>query len=77
MILRNQVIPSVWSVPWSHGPQDPNQSKSNKSKKDPIEGITFLIQAVCLVIIFLKVNSTLNVGFELTVLRPRVTCSNS
>ena len=29
---------------WSHCPQDPNQSKSNKSKKDPIEGVIILRQ---------------------------------
>lgn len=28
-------------VHWSHGPQDPNQSKSNQSKKDPTEGVPF------------------------------------
>ena len=42
MIMISRIIPSVWSVLRSHGPQDPNQSKSNKSKKDPIEGVTFL-----------------------------------
>ena len=32
---------------WSHCPQDPNQSKSNKSKEVPIEGVTFLSHVTC------------------------------
>ena len=33
------------------GAQDPNQSKSNKSKEDPVEGVTFLNQVACSVIL--------------------------
>lgn len=42
MIVISRIIPDAWSVLQSHGPQDPNQSKSNKSKKDPVERVTFL-----------------------------------
>ena len=37
-------IPNVCNALQSHDPQDPNQSK-----KDPIERVTHLNQAVCLV----------------------------
>ena len=44
MITLRRIIPNVWSAVCSYGPQEPNQSKSNKSKKDPIERVTFLSQ---------------------------------
>ena len=34
---------NVWGALRSHGPQDPKQSDSNKSKKGPIEGIASLV----------------------------------
>lgn len=45
MITIGRMIPNVWSALWSrHGPQDSNQSGSNKSEKDPTEGVAFLNQ---------------------------------
>ena len=41
MIIVSTIIPNVWSALQSHGPQDLNQSKSNKPKKDPMEGVHF------------------------------------
>lgn len=41
LIIISRIIPNLWSVLWSHGPQNPNQLKSNKSKKDLTEGVTF------------------------------------
>ena len=37
--IISRIIPDVWSVVWSHGHQDTNQSK-----KDPHEGVTLLRQ---------------------------------
>ena len=51
MTVISRVIPDVWRAFWSHGAQDPNQSKSNKSKEDPVEGVTFLNQVACSVIL--------------------------
>ena len=36
---------------WSHCPQDPNQSKSNKSKEVCIEGVTFISHVTCSVML--------------------------
>ena len=47
MIIISRIIPNMWIALWSHGPQDWNQSKSNKSNKDPVKGVTFLSQVVC------------------------------
>lgn len=33
MIIINRIIPNVGSALWTHGPQDPNQSKSSRSRK--------------------------------------------
>ena len=44
MAVVSRIIPKVWSALWSHGPQDPNQSKSTTSKKQLVEGVTFLSQ---------------------------------
>lgn len=30
--VPSRVIPSVWVAPWSHGPRDPNQSRSRRRK---------------------------------------------
>ena len=38
MMITSGTIPNVWSALQSHGPQDPKESKSNQSKKDPFEG---------------------------------------
>ena len=51
MITVSRIIPNVWSALQSHGPQDPNQTESNKSKKDPAEGVTLLGQVVCSVVL--------------------------
>ena len=47
----NRIIPNIFSALWSHGPQDSNQSKSKKSKKDSAEGVTILSQVDCSVIL--------------------------
>lgn len=36
-----KIIPNDWSALSSQGPQDPNLSEPKKSKKGPIEGVTF------------------------------------
>ena len=41
MTVISRIISSVWRAVRSHSPPDPNQSKSNKSKKDPAEGVIF------------------------------------
>lgn len=51
MTTIRRIIPHVWSAPQTHGPQDPNQSKSTKSEKNPVERITFLSQVACSVIL--------------------------
>ena len=38
MMITSCTIPNVWSALQGHGPQDPKESKSNQSKKDPFEG---------------------------------------
>lgn len=38
----HRIIPSVWRSCQNRSLQDPNQSKSNKSKKDSIDGATLL-----------------------------------
>lgn len=48
MIIISRIIPSFWNVLWSHGPQDPNDSKSNKSKRQPVERVPFLSQVALL-----------------------------
>lgn len=35
MTIISRIIPNVWSVLWSHGYQDPNQSESKKVKESP------------------------------------------
>ena len=45
MVILSRIIPNVCSAFWIHGPQDPNQSKSNNSKTS-IERVTFLIEVV-------------------------------
>ena len=40
LILTSRIIPHVWRVPLSHGPQVPNQSNANNSKKDSIAAVT-------------------------------------
>ena len=47
MIIISGIFSNVWSALHSHGPQDPKWPKSNKSKKDPIEGVIFLSQMSC------------------------------
>lgn len=58
MITINKIIFSIWSILWSHSPQDSNQSKSNNSKKDPAEGVTFLSQMACSVILYNLVSTS-------------------
>lgn len=36
MIIINRIIPNIGSALWTHGPQDPNQSKSSKSRKESL-----------------------------------------
>lgn len=50
MMTLSRIIPEVQSALRSRGPQDPNRSKSKKSKKDPAEGVTLLGQVGCSVI---------------------------
>lgn len=46
MVTVSRIIPSVWSTLWTYSPQDPNQSKSNKSKKDPADPVACSISYI-------------------------------
>lgn len=41
VVIISKIMPYVWSTLMSHGVQDTNQSESNRSKKDPMEGVSF------------------------------------
>lgn len=48
LISISRARPSVGRVLGNHGLHDPVPSKSDKSKKDPVEGAVFLRQVPCL-----------------------------
>ena len=41
MITISKIIPDIWNMLKSYGPQEPNESKLNKSKKDPGKELPF------------------------------------
>lgn len=53
------IIPSIQSALWSRGPQDPNDSKSNKSKSYPVGRVPFVSLEACPVSLRTRVETLL------------------
>lgn len=71
MIISRTIL-NVWSVLWSHGPQDLNQSESNKSKKDCIEKSHFLKPSAYSMILCSLVSPSSEVSLQLQQKHPLV-----